>query len=140
MTVYVDPLLPYGHVEYKGKKYGPRWCHMVSDADDPRAELKAFAALLFTKGPAWILPTVADATGIRHANEWLQDKGGASLPHYDLTPAKRERALQLGAQEITHLQLATITHNYNAHRLIAEAKQQARELVADIEQSTVPEK
>ena len=54
------------------------WCHMVSDGDE--AELHAFARRL----------------RLRHT--WFQ---GSPRPHYDLTLAKRARAIGLGAAPVT---------------------------------------
>lgn len=53
------------------------WCHMVADSID---ELHAFADLL----------------GMKRA--WFQDK---RLPHYDMNAKRRERALKLGALQIS---------------------------------------
>lgn len=75
MAVYVDPLLACVP--------NPRWrwnrsCHLVADGLE---ELHAFAVRI----------------GLRRA--WFQDHG--TLPHYDLTEGRRERAVRLGAIEIT---------------------------------------
>lgn len=63
---------------------GPRhlpnaqWCHMTSDTS--LEELHSFAAKL----------------GMRRS--WFQD---GRRPHYDLTKAKREQAVRLGAREVS---------------------------------------
>ena len=74
MSVYVGPLFP--------TEKSSRWpytaaCHMTADHLN---ELHVFA----------------EAVGLRA--EWFQPK---SLPHYDLTRRMRERAVRLGAIELT---------------------------------------
>lgn len=80
VAVYVDHLFVMeargAAAHAVGAKNGHRWCHMWSD-DLPK--LHAMAAKI----------------GLRR--EWFQENG--RLPHYDLTPAKREFALKLGARE-----------------------------------------
>lgn len=61
---------------------GQRYCHMAADTLD---ELHA----------------MADRLGLRR--QWFQDKPGH--PHYDLSPAMRQRAVALGAIEVTARQL-----------------------------------
>lgn len=70
MTVYVDELRRWP-TRIRCFKSGS--CHLMADSVE---ELHAFAARL----------------GLRRS--WFQPR---SRPHYDLTPAKRERALHLGA-------------------------------------------
>src|SRR5262245_18662409 len=70
MTVYVDKAI----FPWKGKK----WCHLFADTD---AELHAFARRL----------------GLRRS--WFQEPPKASWRHYDITAAKRVRAIELGAVE-----------------------------------------
>ena len=73
MSVYVDPLFRYG-----GSKTF-RWpvsCHMYADT---LPELHA----------------MADRIGMKRA--WFQHD--RRLPHYDLVPARRKRAVELGAVE-----------------------------------------
>lgn len=74
MSVYVDPLRRFGG--------GPQCfregsCHLFADTVE---ELHTFAARI----------------GMRRA--WFQDH--ASVPHYDLTRTKRNRAVRLGAIEL----------------------------------------
>lgn len=59
------------------------WCHMVTDAGPD--ELHAFAERL----------------GLRRS--WFRNH--RRLPHYDLRPSKRDRALALGAQEVSASEL-----------------------------------
>src|SRR4051812_9669567 len=71
MAVLVDPLREYPHVPYRLK----RWCHMA--VDGPFEELHAFAAAL----------------GIpRHRFQG---------DHYDLPPWLRDRAVELGAEQVS---------------------------------------
>jgi hypothetical protein len=75
MPVLVDPLREYPHVPYRVK----RWCHMA--VDGTFEELHAFAAQL----------------GIpRHRFQG---------DHYDLPPWGRERAVSLGALEVSTREL-----------------------------------
>ena len=74
MAIYVDEIIPCA----PNRKW--RWsvvCHMVSPDTD---ELHAFALRLGLK------------------RSWFQDAG--ALPHYDLTPGMRARAVALGAIEV----------------------------------------
>jgi hypothetical protein len=72
---------------WKGKK----WCHLLADTVE---ELHEFAKKLGLK------------------REWFQDK--KSFPHYDLVESKREKALELGAEEIKnrsdYLKILTIAN------------------------------
>jgi hypothetical protein len=71
MTVYVDELVAWPHARHRCFADGSS--HLEADSLD---ELHAFARRLGLK------------------REWFQPR---SSPHYDLSPAKRERALALGA-------------------------------------------
>lgn len=98
MGVYVDPL--WRCIRSR------RWphaeaCHLVADT---REELHAFAERL----------------GLRP--EWFQRD--SRLPHYDLTRGKRFQALRLGAQEISHKELAARVQA-ERHRLQAGRMAQA---------------
>lgn len=72
MTIYVDTLLPWG-------ERSKLWCHMATDGD--LAELHEFAQRI----------------GLKRA--WFQNR--PRLPHYDLRPSMRVRAIQAGAVEIS---------------------------------------
>ena len=74
MTVYIDELRQWP-TSIRCFKAGS--CHMFADSID---ELHAFAKQI----------------GLKRG--WFQDE---RHPHYDLTPARRERALALGATETT---------------------------------------
>lgn len=79
MPVYVDPLIDWGgSAKFRWKQS----CHMVADSEE---ELHAFALKIGLK------------------REWAQTDG---LLHYDLTESKRNKAIQLGAKEITMRDLA----------------------------------
>lgn len=73
MSVYVDPITEHGG--NRSFKW-PRSCHLYADSPD---ELHA----------------MAKAIGLRR--EWFQDR--PDFPHYDLVPARRVRAVALGAIE-----------------------------------------
>lgn len=79
MTVYVDELKTYpaSVVAPAARQYGYLWCHMYADDED---ELHRFARKI----------------GLRR--QYFQEH---RYPHYDLTPGKRELALENGAVEIT---------------------------------------
>lgn len=84
---------------YATKLRQKRWCHMVSDVDE--AELHAFAARI----------------GLRR--EWFQSRPDkASAAHYDLTPPRRARALQLGAVAVTARELVRRNYDGRARRVI----------------------
>jgi Protein of unknown function (DUF4031) len=75
MAVYVDPLFACA------LSANWRWrqsCHMWGDNE---SELHAFASRI----------------GLRR--EWYQ--GDKTLPHYDLTPGRRRKAVALGAVEVS---------------------------------------
>ena len=80
MSVYVDTIVVYPNAWGPFKKGS---CHLVADTLD---ELHAFAEKL----------------GMRRA--WFQDT--KHMPHYDLTPKRREEALRLGAVSISTMELA----------------------------------
>jgi hypothetical protein len=75
MAVYVDPLREYGGSE------SFRWtksCHMFADNLEE-------------------LHDMAGKIGMKRA--WFQNR--RHLPHYDLVPARRAKAIKLGAVEVT---------------------------------------
>ena len=76
MAVLVDELREYPHVKLPGRW----WCHMASDRSFE--ELHAFAARI----------------GIPRSR--------FQGDHYDLPPARRARAVALGAEEVTTAELA----------------------------------
>ena len=73
MSLYVDPILRHGG---SATFRWPRSCHLYADTLD---ELHAIAAQLGLK------------------REWFQDR--KDLPHYDIVPGLRLRAIELGAIE-----------------------------------------
>lgn len=77
MSIYVDDLFTW-----PGKR--GQWCHMMTDGD--LSELHEFAKRIGLK------------------RSWFQNK--LRLPHYDLRPSMRERAIQAGAIEVSGVELA----------------------------------
>lgn len=71
MSVYVDPLIDYGW------RLGPS-CHMFADTLEE-------------------LHDMAKRIGMKRA--WFQDK--ETLPHYDLVKSRRDKAVALGAVEVS---------------------------------------
>jgi hypothetical protein len=78
--IVVDELRTYPPEAIKpaARRYGNRWCHMLTDGS--KEELHAFAAKL----------GLSRSSFQEHATLW----------HYDLVPSKRLLALRLGAQEV----------------------------------------
>lgn len=79
MSVYVDPLFEW-HT-------GRHWCHMIADSE---AELHMFARRIGLK------------------SDWFH-VSSSGVPHYDLSPNKRNMAIAYGAQEITGKELVEIS-------------------------------
>lgn len=79
MSVYVDPLRDWGAPWRGGKS-----CHVLADTEQ---ELDEFAARV----------------GAKHF--WKQKH---PIPHFDIGPTLRKRALALGAEEITFRQMAKL--------------------------------
>lgn len=77
--VYVDPLYSNGWI-LRGRVV--RNCHLVADTEE---ELHAFAEKIGMK------------------RSWFQS---GRVAHYDLTEARRARAVEFGAQELTRRELA----------------------------------
>ena len=76
MTVYVDPLRSHG---WKLRGHPQLNCHMFTDNKD------------LTE-----LHDMAHNIGMKRS--WFQDH---RVPHYDLTPKRRARAVELGAVELS---------------------------------------
>lgn len=80
--VYVDKLFTQASSKASafavGKRHGHKWCHLWADTVD---ELVKFALAL----------------GLKRA--WLQNESGR-MPHFDLVPSYRQRAIANGAVEI----------------------------------------
>lgn len=74
MSVYVDNLIAWGWVT-RGRK--TESCHLIADSLE---ELHEFAAKIGMK------------------RQWFQ--GDGTIPHYDLTPIRRSKAVSLGAVEL----------------------------------------
>ena len=77
--VYVDPLMDHG---WRMRNQGVKNCHLFADTVE---ELHTFALKI----------------GMRI--EWFQNR--PDLPHYDLTPDRRARAVRAGAREVTRREL-----------------------------------
>lgn len=83
LTIYVDPLA-YARQRVVGVRVD-YWCHMATDSADLE-ELHRFAQSIGLK------------------REWFHNSG-LTVPHYDLTPNKRERAVAAGAVEVSAKEL-----------------------------------
>lgn len=85
MTVYVDDLFTAVPHTAQARRHGNQWCHMIADGD--LTELHQMAARIGLK------------------KSYFQH---CSIPHYDLTPAMRQRAIQNGAIAADREQLTPI--------------------------------
>lgn len=101
MACYVDALVT-------GAGRRGTSCHLVADSIE---ELHAFAARL----------------GMRH--EWFQDirTREEPRPHYLLTESRRERAVRLGAVQVTRKQMVGVWRRAEAVRRITEEREAMRE-------------
>lgn len=90
MAVYVDWLINYG---WKLRGHTTPSCHLTADT---LTELHDFAQQIGLK------------------REWFQQ---GSLPHYDLTPRRREAAVRLGAVELTRQNLREVYRRLRLARL-----------------------
>lgn len=91
MTVYVDNMrAPYGRLIL---------CHMVADTDD---ELHA----------------MADAIGVNR--RWWQSPDKTHGSHYDICLAKRRRAIEIGAVEISMRTLAIMNRRRRETGLLGD--------------------
>ena len=83
MAVYVDKLKVHEprdrETERAGRRHGQRWCHMWADLE----------ADLFLM-----------AINIGMKQRWMQESRSGLL-HFDLTPTRREKAVKLGAVEMS---------------------------------------
>lgn len=89
MVIYVDPLFTATPRLAHVKKHGSQWCHLMSDSSVE--ELHDFAQSIGLK------------------REWFQR---TSIPHYDLTPAKRVQALKNGAVELSRQDASSIVRGW----------------------------
>lgn len=80
MTIYVDPLRETGKVWTRSGSH--QACHMASDLHNQRGVAE--------------LHEMAQRIGMNP--KWFQDR--PMLPHYDLTPSRRELAISRGAVSI----------------------------------------
>lgn len=93
MAVYVDALMSYAdkQIADAAKRHGRQWCHLIGDDVE---ELHRFA----------------QSIGLRRS--WFQ--GNSSMPHYDLTPGKRQQAIKKGAIEIDRDEFVSRLRAYRA--------------------------
>lgn len=89
MTVYVDELFNAVPKNTQAKRHGIQWCHLISDGD--LEELHQFAQSIGLK------------------REYFQR---SAVPHYDLTPAKRELAVKNGAIEKSGRELSEVKRSW----------------------------
>jgi hypothetical protein len=90
MTVYVDPLMPWGWKMY-GKEVDS--CHMFSDQPD-LTDLHEMAIKIGLK------------------LRYFQNKPGR--PHYDLTKSRRDAAIEAGAVEVPFKRAVELWHERDA--------------------------
>jgi hypothetical protein len=96
MPVYVDPLRRWGR---KGKFRWDESCHMYADN-------------------AFELHAMADKIGLRR--QWFQDD--PRLPHYDLHPARRRKAVKAGAIEHTRREMGEFMKETRLLRELLDGK------------------
>lgn len=93
MTVYVDAIRGHyvGNKSSQVQRNGSQWCHLWSDSNDLE-DLHKMALDIGLKR-LWFQPDSSHEGTIYH------------LPHYDLVPSKRKKAIALGVieREVTEL-------------------------------------
>lgn len=104
MTIYVDPPKHYPNTTLRYAY----WSHMATDQDD-LTELHEFALKIGLK------------------REWFQDH--RSVPHYDIVPSKRKKALALGAVAVSSSELVL-----RCSRILEKLYKQR--IIADLESDT----
>lgn len=82
MTVYVDVLMNHG---WKLRGHPTKNCHMFTDGDIEE------------------LHEIAEAIGMKRS--WFQDK---HIKHYDLHARRRQKAVELGAIEVSRREAVKI--------------------------------
>lgn len=87
--IFVDDAYLQRAVQWRGRWFTARWCHLLADQDDP-AELHAFASSIGMPR-SWFQPGRNPATG----------QPDPTRDHYDLTEERRRAAVTAGATEIT---------------------------------------
>jgi hypothetical protein len=95
--VYVDALQHWG---WKLRGRSVESCHMLADTE---AELH----------------DMAYAIGMKRT--WFQAPPKTAFPHYDLTASRRERAVQLGAKEVTRGELREVLVRLREQREVTRA-------------------
>ena len=82
MAIYVDAQFTATPRNAQARRHGNQWCHLL--CDESLDELHAFAQSIGLK------------------REYFQR---SVVPHYDLTPSKRAKAVKAGAVEKSHTEL-----------------------------------
>jgi Protein of unknown function (DUF4031) len=90
MTVYVDDMLMTATV----RRTTSQWSHLIADTEE---ELHEFAQRLGLKR-AWF----QQPKGIGGKGKPKPDSLRAQMWHYDVTSAKRDQAIKMGAVQITY--------------------------------------
>jgi hypothetical protein len=106
VTIVVDEIQRYADDQIKpaARRYGNLWCHLFDTENDVEA-LVTFAT---------------DALGMRPG--WLQWSGrGDIFPHFDLTPARRMKAILAGAMPVPQRRAGEMMT-----QMVAESKQFAQ--------------
>jgi len=85
MAIYVDVQFTATPRNDQARRHGNQWCHLL--CDENLDELHAFAKSIGLK------------------REYFQR---SVVPHYDLTPSKRAKAVKAGAVEKSHLDLNSL--------------------------------
>lgn len=109
MAIYVDGLSTFFAVDRGdalskqavrvGNRHGNQWCHLFTDGS--LDDLHLFARRLGMK------------------REWFQNH--TRLPHYDLVPSKRAKALALGAIEVDRRRTVEIMKDWETRNKYAKA-------------------
>jgi hypothetical protein len=111
VTVYVDELFHWpGPVPQAAKKHGRVWCHLMTDALCLE-ELHAFAA------------------GIGLRRPWFQNRRG--LPHYDLTPGARGRAVLAGAVGVSCVEIIRLCRRAGLTRVVNVGRGEECDVLVD---------
>lgn len=83
MTIYVDKLFLMTPKTRQAQRHGNQWCHLFTDSDD------------LTE-----LHEMAQKIGLKQSYFQNHKRKAYQFPHYDLTPTKRQLAINNGAVEI----------------------------------------
>ncbi len=107
MTVYVDPIREYPResIQPSARRWGNTWCHMFSDEED-KSSLHEMARKIGHK-IRWFQKSKDIAMVPMHSLKYdlTWEYPGHISSHYDLTPNRRIKAIQNGAQELSYKEL-----------------------------------